>query len=182
MTTLGDMFETFSGYAWRLEARDVFDIPDERDRIDEYLRTGLVTPSEGWNRIIRRAADRGAGIGRVRLVGYPVTGYTRFELAAYAGNAEAGEDIRLVDRRQLDASWADAPDFWMFDDDQVWLMRYDAGGAYLGAELVEDPTPYQRLHEAIVPLAVRLEQFRIDDIPAPRQPVTSPVMPAGLPV
>jgi hypothetical protein len=180
MNGLGERFATFEHSAWRLEARDVFDVPGEAAHIDEYLRTGLVTPSTEWGDTIRAATARGASMGRVRLVGFPVTGYTRFELAAYAGNTAAGEDVRLVDRRLLDASWADAPDFWMFDGREVWLMNYDAAGAFLGADLVDDPTPYQQLRDAIVASAVPLADFHIDDnIPAPRRPVK---MPARMPI
>lgn len=177
MTSLGDALATFEHDAWRLEVRDVYAVPAETDRINEYLRTGLVTPSPKWTRVVRAATGRDASIGRVRLVGYPITGYTRYELAAYDGNVEAGESVHLVDRRWLDRSWDAAPDFWLIDG-QVWLMRYDHAGAFLGAEVAPDPRPYLELRARLGPIAVPLTEFTPGDIPAPRPPMIP--LPASL--
>lgn len=180
MTGLADLFGNFRRDAWRLEALDTYNIPRERNKIAEYLRTGRVAPSPDWVATIRAASARGARVGRVRLVGWPLTDYTRFEYAAYANNSAAGEDIRLVDRRWLDDSWNAAPDFWLVDD-QAWLMRYDRTGAFLGVDLAPDAAPYIELRARIEPLSVPLAEYALGEIPAPRPSVTAPVsLPAGL--
>lgn len=179
MTSLGDQFACFQHDAWRLEALDTYNIPAEHDEIAEYLRTGYVAPSPGWDTTVQTAASRGANIGRVRLVGWPVTDYTRFEFAAYRHNQAAGEVIRLVDRRWLDDSWNFAPDFWLIDG-EAWLMRYDRTGAWLGVDRVADPAPYVELRARIEPLAVPLDEYTLGGIPTPRPPITPAPLPAGL--
>jgi hypothetical protein len=177
---LADLFATFQRDAWRLEARDVYNVPAEAAEIAEFERTGYVGPSPSWDRTVRAAAERGARIGRVRLVGHPITLYTQFEVAAYAHNITAGEDVRLVDRSWLDQSWDAAPDVWIFDGD-AWVMRYDGTGAFLGVDQATNPSPYRQLRDHLTPIAVPLTQFQLTDatIPAPR---TAPpaVFPVGL--
>src|SRR5437879_1787448 len=135
--TLDAAFDTFSKDAWRLEALDAYNVPGTTERMAEFAATGTVAESPGWTKVITTALTRGARIGRVRLVGHPVSDYTRFEVAAYRNNVAAGEDVRLVDRQWLDSTWDAAPDFWMIDG-RVWLMHYTLVGEFLDAVEVPD--------------------------------------------
>lgn len=85
-----------------------------------------------WVDLVQRRVGEGVVMQRVHVVTEPWSDYVRFELTwSYPPNAAAGEDIRILTTA---ARWA-GPDFWMFDDQQVWLMHYDAAGAL---ERVED--------------------------------------------
>jgi hypothetical protein len=185
MTNIADMFEQFRHDAWRLEARDTYRVADEQERIQQFMRTGIAPrktiENNSWMATIAAAQARGAHMGRVRLVGHPITPYTRFEFAAYCDNVAAGEDVRVVDRAWLDDSWQDAPDFWIFDSKTVFIQNYDHDGTYLGAELVHDARPYVELRERIAALAVPLVNYQLADIPAPRSGTTTPTpLPAGI--
>lgn len=70
----------------------------------------------------------------------PLTDYLRFELASYARNVQAGEDVRILPVR--DGRWPDdvpASDFWLIDSRRLWTMHYATDGAWLGAEPVNEP-------------------------------------------
>jgi hypothetical protein len=67
----------------------------------------------------------------VHVVTEPWTDYIRFELTqSYPPNIEAGEDIRIITAPE---PWP-GPDFWMFDDQRVWLMHYGEAGVLEGVE------------------------------------------------
>lgn len=183
-STFAELFAGFTKSAWRLEARDIYNIPAEQERIADFLRTGSVPAktreNNSWIRTIESARARGAYIGRVRLVGHPITDYTRFELAAYRDNVRAGEDIRILDRSRLDSSWDEAPDVWVFDDERAITMIYDDDGSWLGMEDVA-AEPYVNLRKAITPHAVPVSGYRLSDGPPleSRSPVLK-TLPAAL--
>ena len=98
---------------------------------------------------------------RVRVVGRPVTGYTRFEVVAYRDNIAAGETIRVVERAWLhgtDGAWAN-DDFWLFDDETVALLRYDEEGHFLSAERASDLGAYLSARQRALALSVDLAAF-----------------------
>lgn len=178
MTTLADAFASFRHSAWRLEARDTYLVAEYDDQLKAFL-TGRPMPprADGWADVVHAAVARGARIGRVRLVGHPITEYTRFEFALYPENVAFGEDVRIVDRTWLDGSWAAAPDVWLFDDQLAFRQRYSDAGAYLGAEQVDAATVAQ-MRQTLLTYAVPLAEYRLTEVPAPR-PATA--VPAALP-
>lgn len=169
--TFDELFAGFKRSAWRLEVRDTYSIAGDEERIATFERTGMAprktAENSGWIRTILTARDRGAHIGRTRLVGRPITPYTRFEFAAYIDNVLAGEDIRVVDRDWLDQSWNHAPDVWVFDGEIAAVMNYTHNGEWLGFDVV-DGRPYERLRLQLEPIAVRMDEYRLADVPAPR--------------
>jgi hypothetical protein len=79
-------------------------------------------------------------MSRVRVIIEPPSDYTRFELVAYPVMAAAGDDIRIISVSP--GRWpARVPhqDYWVFDDRDVWVLRYDDAGVFLRAELLDDP-------------------------------------------
>lgn len=116
------LFENFERPAFRVEARDRYDVEDEREQFAAFLEGKHLRPrtaeSDPWLALI--AAGRAAGrlIERVRIVSEPLTEYTRFEFAAYRDNIAAGEQIRVLPRATLadtDQGWA-SEDFWILDE------------------------------------------------------------------
>ncbi len=158
---LDHWFHHFVHYAWRLEVLDDYSGTDGEDELREFQRTGRVAPRQPdnpWRRIIESARARGAVIGRTRLVGHPITPYTEYELAAYEDNVSLGEDVRILDRHRLDASWDAAPDVWLFDDQAAFRMLYGERGTWLGAEEI-DPVPFVRVRAAVMPLSVPVREY-----------------------
>lgn len=168
MTTLAEAFASFRTSAWRLEARDDYDVPEYADELAAFLAGRPRPPrSDGWEDVVRGAVRRGARIGRVRLVGHPISDYTRFEFALYEENAAWGEELRIADRTWLDDSWADAPDVWLFDDEIAFRQDYTGDGRYLGATRI-DAGPVREARRLALVVAVPLADYRLKDPPATR--------------
>lgn len=172
---LGQMYEHFTDYAWRYEGRDVYTVDGEQDRIEAFLRIGAVPrktrENNGWIRIVEDIRARRASIGRVRVVGRPVTDYTRFEFAAYPDNIAAGEDIQVIERRQLDPAWAAVPDFWLFDDTTAFVQHFDEAGRFLGAERVDDVAPFVEIRRLLTEpgRTMSAEHYALDSVPQQRR-------------
>ncbi len=108
------------------------------------------------------AALRQAGryVGRLHVVDRPLSDYIRYELAVYAENVAAGEDVLIADR-SLHPELADLrEDFALFDAETVILFDYDAEGRVRGYQIADDPgtvgrcaEQYARAAGAAVPLA-----------------------------
>jgi uncharacterized protein DUF6879 len=138
-----ELFTAFRHTAFRLETLDRYDVGYEEEPLRRFL-AGKPKPhddaKQAWVRTIADALAAGKRMERVHVVTEPLTDYLRFELAwGYPENVEAGEDIRILPVSL--GSWpAGVPnhDFWLFDSKSVAVMRYDDGGRFRGAELVED--------------------------------------------
>lgn len=166
--TLPDAFATFERTAWRLEGRDTYRVADYDDALAAFLAGRPMPPrTDGWAEVVQSAVARSARISRTRLVGHPITDYTRFEFTLYPENVAWGEDIQVVDRTWLDASWAAAPDVWLFDDQVAFHQQYTDLGEYLGAEEI-DPGPVAAMRRLLSTYAVPLAEYRLSAIPAPR--------------
>jgi hypothetical protein len=139
------LFTGFDHTAFRLEVRDRYDMPDEREDFELFL-AGKPKPLEveaeerrGWLEMVRSAVAAGKRFERVRVVSEPHSDYIRFEIAGTSLNVEAGEDIRYLPR-QL-AAGRDLPDhdFWLFDSLRVAYLHFDANDRLLGAEIITEP-------------------------------------------
>jgi hypothetical protein len=167
--TLAEAFQSFRHSAWRLEARDYYVVDEYAAQIQAFQAGRPMPPrTDGWAEVMHGATTRGARVGRVRLVGHPVTDYTRWEFAIYPDNVQLGEDVQIVDRDWLDESWTAAPDVWLFDDHLAFRQRYTDDGVYLGAEQI-DAAPVREMRDLLAALAVALHEYRLADIPAPRR-------------
>jgi len=170
VTTLLDLLDGFTSYAWRLEALDTYDVSDEREQFNDFMAGRTPKPSADdleWQARARAVVASGRKIGRVRMVGHPVTDYTRFEWAAYPDNIAAGETIKVYDR-----SWPGGTDprfdqdFWLFDDRIAAVMTYTSGGQFLGVTITEDVAPFLDIKQAAVARSVPFHEYTL--LPAPR--------------
>lgn len=141
---LGGLFESFRCTAFRLEARDVYAVDDEAERLEAFLAGRPLparTPANNdWLALVSRVTSGGRTVERVRLFSRPLTDYTRFEFAVYPENVAAGERIRLLDRSRLSgpAQLRMRQDFWLFDDQVAAMLTYDDAGRFVGVEEVVD--------------------------------------------
>jgi hypothetical protein len=179
MTTLAQMYGTFRHAAWRYEGRDTYAVTGEEERIATFLR-GEVLPrktreNNGWIATVEDILARQAQIGRVRVVGHPLTDYTRFEFTAYPDNVRAGEDVAVIERALLSPEWDRVPDFWLFDEETVFVQFFDAEGSFIGAEQADDVAPFVEIRRLLQERATPLSRYELDDVP--RQRVDSPIGP-----
>jgi hypothetical protein len=136
--------ERLAGFRYslfRLETLQAYRGSSEDEAFAAYRADGTipVTPElRSWcARVHQRVCD-GCAVQRVHVVIEPVTEYMAFELASYAPNVDAGEDVRIL-RVEDGGVWPlDVPrqDFWLIDASELWSMAYADDGAWLGAEPV----------------------------------------------
>lgn len=165
MTTLLDLLDSFTKYAWRLEALDTYDISDEREQFDDFLAGRTPRPSADdleWQARTRNVIASGRSIGRVRMVGHPITDYTRFEWAAYLDNIAAGESIRVYDRTSPGGTnHRFDQDFLLFDDRVAAVMNYTDDGTFLGATIDENAQPYREIKRAALAGSVPFDEYTL---------------------
>jgi hypothetical protein len=88
------------------------------------------------------ATGDGRTMQRVHVVIEPLTDYLRFEVAwSYAHSVAAGEDVRIIPLAEGEGWPPDVPvrDFWLFDDTELFDMRYDTDGAWVGVVHLTNP-------------------------------------------
>jgi hypothetical protein len=131
----------FASTAFRLETLDVYASSSDGGDVDRYLR-GEDAPDparkEPWLERLRSERAQGRLRQRVHVLASPIGGYMRYACEwGYAYNARAGEDIRILDlaERRRPAAVVEH-DFWLVDDQDVIVMRYDAGGRFTAAEML----------------------------------------------
>ncbi|MBO0872101.1 MAG: hypothetical protein J2P19_01785 [Pseudonocardia sp.] len=133
------LLEGFGVSAFRLETLQTYDSPGEAEMVARF-RAGK--PHGGdtswWRSLSERHRSAGHKMSRVRVVTEPLTDYTRLSLVVFPEFVEAGEDVRII---YAPAEWPSGipqHDFWLFDDEDLWLMHYTAENKYIGAEHIQD--------------------------------------------
>jgi hypothetical protein len=162
----GRLFETFARSAFRIEARDRYEVPAERDEFAAF-RAGMsrhrrAPDVDPWLALLASATASGRTVDRVRLVTRPLTQYTRYEFACYTYNIAAGETVGIIERRWLapdDQRWA-REDFWIFDDEIVVVLDYDEQGRFLGVMQAEQIDSYLEAKERAISLSVDFNRYR----------------------
>jgi hypothetical protein len=93
-------------------------------------------PEWADNPWVRSMTDKGKSVARVHVLRSPLTDYLCYELSAYPGNVKAGESIGIIDLAEQDVTGLPNHDFWLFDDRDVYRMRYTPEGKFIGGELL----------------------------------------------
>jgi hypothetical protein len=153
--TLDELFDNFERSTFRLETLPQYLVDVEEERFGAF-RDGRPLPpwpqeSVEWFADIAKSVAAGKTWGRVHVIDWPPSDYTRFELVCYADNVRAGENIRIADRSADPALAELRQDFWLFDAETghpvAVLMRYDEEGHWLGWNLSEERNVVQRCRE-----------------------------------
>ncbi|MFF4986289.1 DUF6879 family protein [Streptosporangium saharense] len=162
-----DYFETFQHSAFRLETHPVYAVPGEDSTFQRFLSGERPTGEHAkeWTDKVRRYLSTNRSISRVHVVTRPLSDYLRYEFSWwYRFNAEAGEDIRILD--VTDRPDLDLPgyDFYLFDESRVVKMLYRSDGTQTGRELLEDadPTEYIRYRDTAVRESVPFAEYVAD--------------------
>jgi len=140
----GGMLVGLKHSAFRLEVLPIYLVSDPRWEAFEKgsplpPRTAATSP---WLRKVAETTAAGVRWSRVHVID-ELTTYLRYELLEYRANAEAGEEIRIADRRSHPELADLREDFWLLDAEEptarAQLMRYSPKGEFLGAWRTEDP-------------------------------------------
>ncbi|MFI9381859.1 DUF6879 family protein [Kutzneria sp. NPDC052558] len=134
------LFAAFRRTAWRWEAQASYHEPYELGPLERWRRgepDDLAWMAD-WLGGIRAATDAGRLFQRVRLYTEPPTEYLRWQENITPANVEAGEDIRIVTADQAAELELPGHDFWLFDDDHLVRMHFDASG-FVGGEMITEP-------------------------------------------
>lgn len=144
VASLLERLATFRYSLFRLETLQAYS-GSSADQAFAAYRAGRPLPVTSelreWCVRVRQRVRDGCAVQRVHVVTEPTTEYMGFELASYAPNVDAGEDVRII-RVEEGGAWpTDVPrqDFWLVDAHELWVMGYAEDGAWLGAEPVSDP-------------------------------------------
>ncbi|MGH9564984.1 MAG: DUF6879 family protein [Candidatus Angelobacter sp.] len=140
------LFVDFRYTAYRLEALQQYGVSYEKNEFGRFLsgesRGEFPGISEWIDGMVAKAAADGKRMHRVHVVEEPLSDYVRFECAwAYEHTVPAGEDVRIIPFSK--GQWpAELPhyDYWLFDSSQLVAMYYEEDGAFLSAEIVDDPS------------------------------------------
>jgi len=163
MADLSTSLATCKHSAFRLETLPVYAVPQEAEWIANFLRDGSlpeVSPdNHPWLRLVAQARRAGRQMRRVHIITPPLTDYLRFELSMYRFSVAAGEDVRIADCAVSPELAQLTHDFWLFDNQTVFLMDYDHEGHFLGGTEVTDPTPYQRQCEQALACSLSLDDY-----------------------
>jgi hypothetical protein len=140
-TELRDMFGTFRLSAWRLET-GTYNLGYEAPELQRFLAGDPVPPPDvswwrPWLDRVRSFTEQGRQVGRVRVDDVPLSAYQRWQHWAEPWHKDAGEDIRHIPRPRAAAIGLPSYDYWLFDDDRLVLMLYDAAGDIVGRVLIE---------------------------------------------
>ena len=134
------MFRTFEHTAFRLEVRDTYNSPNEKESLRQFRETGIVDQSKrtAWLELVAKSTRAGKVWRRVRVVTVPLTFYSVWGLRVAEANVDAGDDIRYLPRDQ--AAGLPNHDYWLFDSRTLARMHFDEDdGTFVGVELIKDP-------------------------------------------
>ncbi|TYK51465.1 hypothetical protein FXF68_07930 [Actinomadura decatromicini] len=147
----GSIFRTARRSAFRLETRDRYNVPSERERVRRFLAgdpdEDYLRAAHDWGAMTRAAAAAGRPFRRVRVVTVPLGDYSRYAVWSAQGNLRAGEEIRYLDRDRADSLGLPVRpphDAWLLDDERVAVLHFDGEDRLLGAELLDDPAAVGR--------------------------------------
>jgi hypothetical protein len=144
--------EHYNRTLFRLETLPHYLVDSDGEDFRRYA-AGLPGPTmsrkQPWLDTLRTERDRGLYQHRVHVWHSPLGDYLRYECEwGYAYNAQAGEDIRILDTaEQAKPAAIINEDFWLIDDTHVAKMHYDPDGRFLGSTIAK-PGEIQRYRDA----------------------------------
>jgi hypothetical protein len=173
MTTPADLYRACRVSACRLETLQRYAGTSDEDR-QRAFHTGKPLPSPRQGKLddlelIASLRKAGRDIGRVHVVDRPLSDYVQYELAVYAENVAAGEDVRIADRSLHPELETLAQDFAIFDRKTVALFDYDDAGQVRGYRITDDAETVhrcQKQYSLALQHSVPLAEFRAPSLRA----------------
>lgn len=164
---LDPYFDAIRREAFRLEALPAYTVQLESAGLSAYLAGEPVQKSEAgqaFNDYVRGQVEAGVTWHRVRVVRGPLTDYERWECEwGYTVSEGFGHYTFILDLSEI----TDPPnlpdyDWWMLDERVVLRFHYDGGGAFLGADPLEDASElaeHRRYRDAALAAAVPFPEY-----------------------
>ena len=154
-------FENFKKYAFRLELLQEYDVEEEKEAIEKFLKSAKIEPDKEWINIIKKARRRKAIMQRVRVINLPLTDYLKFEIKAYQFNIASGENIYFIYQEEFDKLNSEINyDFWLFDDKIVLKMNYNNKGKFIGfVKIKSDMNRYINLKDKLLSMAKSIKEL-----------------------
>jgi hypothetical protein len=144
--TPADLYRDCALSAWRIEALQHYTVPGDEER-QRAFHAGEPLPPPGPGKqedlaLITRLTGAGRTVGRIHVIDRPLSDYVRYELAVYAENVAAGEEVRIADRSLHPELGEIYIDFAIFDaeagsDTAVVLFDYDGAGLVRGYRIID---------------------------------------------
>jgi hypothetical protein len=138
-------FDRFNASAFRLETRQDY-AGATGPRYDIWRRGQPMSErsprTDPWLARVAATTNAGKRWQRAHIIDQPLTEYMHYELALYAQNAAAGEDVRIVDRTVHPMLSLLTEDFWLFDADKLTSKR--AHAVFLEFDARGYPIRYER--------------------------------------
>ncbi len=153
--TPADLYRTCRFSACRLETLQEYAASGDGERRRAF-HAGEPLPPPGPGKLddlglIAQLRKAGRQVGRVHVVDQPLSDYIHYELAVYAENVAAGEDVRIADRSLHPELGGLGRDFVIFDAGTghaaVILFDYDSDGRVLGYRIASDRETVERCQE-----------------------------------
>jgi hypothetical protein len=153
--TPGDLYRTCRTSAFRLEVLQHYIVSDDKARQTAFHEGKPLPPPRQSKvddlRLISDLRQTGREIGRVHVVTWPLSDYVRYELAVYAENVAAGEDVRIADGTGSPELAQLTTDFAIFDaetdDPHVILFDYTSAGELLRYEYTQAEAVVERCRQ-----------------------------------
>ncbi|WP_454700889.1 DUF6879 family protein [Agrobacterium burrii] len=139
ISELGKAFRSFKKNAFRLEMLPAYDVPSEKEAFSAYLarEEKPLEFNESWYSILKESQNRQATVKRVRVIDNK-TSYIDFEIDwGYKTSITFGESIKTITSKEVrklseETGLLFIKDFWIFDEERVFVMDYDFFGRFLG--------------------------------------------------
>jgi hypothetical protein len=124
-----------------LETRDQYNSPAETESFRKFVvgEPDDLVWFQDWLQMVRDATAAGRLFSRVRVVGVPLSDYSRFGLWGARHTREAGDDIRYLERDRAEAANLPDYDYWLFDSRKLVTMHFGDDDRFVRAEIIEDP-------------------------------------------
>lgn len=142
---LGEHLDRYRHSLFRMESLPEYAVTDDGDDFQRWMR-GEREPT--WSRInpwldMLRADTAAKKVNtRVRVLSEHLTDYEIYSCTwGYPFTTAAGEDVRVLRRGEHHPMARNGRygDWWLIDDTEVVVMRYDDHGRFEGAEVVSNP-------------------------------------------
>ncbi|QFG22866.1 DUF6879 family protein [Actinomadura sp. WMMB 499] len=136
------LFDDFKDETFRMETLDRYAVSSENERLNRYLSgepLEIEPATREWLEFMAEEISSGKRWYKVHILRSPISEYLRFECEwGYAVSSQYGQEVFILDEAEhARPEGVPDEDFWLFDDGKVALLRYDDGGRFLGAELVD---------------------------------------------
>jgi hypothetical protein len=159
------LFQSFKERAFRLETLDLYSVQEEAENYRRFLKGDRPPASnnEEWCQLIKGNVTAGKVMERIHVVSVPLTPYVKFEIDwGYVHSRAAGEQIRMLDRTRVPKELGSVRDFWLFDEKVLVFMCYQKDGAFVGAEIENDPgviSEHIMIERRLLSLSLPLGEF-----------------------